>query len=253
MKYNPNIHHRQSIRLKGYDYSQAGLYFITLCCEDRAPLFGHIENGKMILNSFGEIALTEWYHTEQVRDNCVIHESVVMPNHMHGIIEITQKKGTEDEIGKFQSPSQTIGSIIRGYKIATIKKIKDLILENNKDIISTGELNSAPNKGELNSASNIGELDFAPNKGELDFASNKGELDFASNKGELDFALSTGELQFAPTAPTAPTAEIIKSLDFKIWQRNYWEHIIRNENAYHRISNYIINNPQKWENDKLKK
>lgn len=249
MKYNPYIHHRKSIRLKGYDYSQAGLYFITLCCQDRAPLFGHIENGKMILNSFGEIALTEWYHTEQVRDNCVIHESVVMPNHMHGIIEITQKKGTEDEIGKFQSPSQTIGSIIRGYKIATIKKIKDLILENNKDIISTGESQFAPNKGELNSASN---------KGELDFASNKGELDFASNKGELDFALSTGELQFAPTefaptAPTAPTAEIIKSLDFKIWQRNYWEHIIRNENAYHRISNYIINNPQKWENDKLKK
>ncbi|MCJ1805739.1 transposase [Flavobacterium covae] len=258
MKYNPYIHHRKSIRLKGYDYSQAGLYFITLCCEDRAPLFGHIENGKMILNSFGEIALTEWYHTEQVRDNCVIHESVVMPNHMHGIIEITQKKGTEDEIGKFQSPSQTIGSIIRGYKIATIKKIKDLILENNKDIISTGESQFAPNKGELNSASNIGELDFPSNKGELDFASNKGELDFASNKGELDFALSTGELQFAPTefaptAPTAPTAEIIKSLDFKIWQRNYWEHIIRNENAYHRISNYIINNPQKWENDKLKK
>ncbi|OWP81150.1 hypothetical protein BWK63_07510, partial [Flavobacterium covae] len=183
MKYNPYIHHRKSIRLKGYDYSQAGLYFITLCCEDRAPLFGHIENGKMILNSFGEIALTEWYHTEQVRDNCVIHESVVMPNHMHGIIEITQKKGTEDEIGKFQSPSQTIGSIIRGYKIATIKKIKDLILENNKDIISTGESQFAPNKGEL---------DFASNKGELDFPSNKGELDFAPNKGELDFALSTG-------------------------------------------------------------
>ncbi|OWP83463.1 hypothetical protein BWK59_10365 [Flavobacterium davisii] len=240
MPYNPNIHHRKSIRLKGYDYAQAGLYFITLCCQDRASLFGHIENGKMILNSFGEIALAEWYHTEQVRDNCVIHESVVMPNHMHGIIEITHKKGTEDEIGKFQSPSQTIGSIIRGYKIATIKKIKDLILENN--------INNS--SGELDSASNKGELDFASNKGELDFALNKGELDFALNKGELQFALSTGELQFAPT--TAPT-EIIKSLDFKIWQRNYWEHIIRNENAYHRISNYIINNPQKWENDKLKK
>nr|WP_309597500.1 transposase [Flavobacterium davisii] len=60
-----------------------------------------------------------------------------------------------------------------------------------------------------------------------------------------------GRIAIPPT--TAPTAEIIKSLNFKIWQRNYWEHIIRNENAYHRISNYIINNPQKWENDKLKK
>ncbi|QYS89128.1 transposase [Flavobacterium davisii] len=173
MPYNPQKHHRQSIRLKGYDYAQAGLYFITLCCQDRASLFGHIENGKMILNSFGEIALAEWYHTEQVRDNCVIHESVVMPNHMHGIIEITHKKETEDEIGKFQSPSQTIGSIIRGYKIATIKKIKDLILENNID-------NSS---------------------GESKFAPNKGELDFALNKGELQFALSTGELQFPQPPP----------------------------------------------------
>ena len=55
MNYNPAIHHRRSIRLKGYDYSQQGLYFITICTQHRSHIFGKIENGKMVLNEFGEI------------------------------------------------------------------------------------------------------------------------------------------------------------------------------------------------------
>ncbi|MGC4129525.1 MAG: hypothetical protein QM564_08170 [Bergeyella sp.] len=205
-QYNPNIHHRRSIRLKGYDYSQAGLYFITICCQDRACLFGEIVEGEMIFNTFGKIAWEEWLATEEIRDNCKIHESIVMPNHIHGIIEILYKgesQFAQTEIGKFQSPSQTIGSIIRGFKIATIKKIKDYIQEENLE------------------------------------------------KFNLDNRSSTGELQFAPTE-IAPT-EKIKELNFKIWQRNYYEHIIRNEQAYHRISEYIINNPKKWNEDKFYK
>ena len=145
MPYNPNKHHRRSIRLKGYDYAQAGLYFITICTQDRAHLFGKIENGKMILNPYGHIAQTEWQHTAAIRDNCRLHESIIMPNHLHGIIEITKNKGNADQIGKFISPSQTIGSIIRGFKIATIKRIKDYI----------------HNPGESNSP-RTGESQFAP-------------------------------------------------------------------------------------------
>lgn len=215
MPYNPHIHHRRSIRLKGYDYSQAGLYFVTICCQDRMNLFGEIENGEMKLNIYGQIAWQEWQATETIRNNTALHEFIVMPNHIHGIIEILfQHKGDEidqpidskDNIpkepatGKFISPSQTIGAIIRGYKIATIKKIKDHILNSDR---------------------------------------------------------STGELQFAPTAPIAPTGptdptEKIIELDFKIWQRNYYEIIIRDEKAYENISNYIITNPSKWAEDKFK-
>ena len=221
--YIPHIHHRRSIRLKGYDYAQAGLYFVTICVQDRIHLFGDIVDGKMKLNIFGQIASQEWKATEKIRDNTRLHEFIVMPNHMHGIIEILfQNKGEEidqeidlkDKIhkksggnegelrfaptstGKFKSPSQSIGAIIRGYKIATIKKIKDTILNSDS---STGELQSAPT---------------------------------------------------APPAPTAPTEEIIQ-LDFKIWQRNYYEHIIRDEKSYQNISNYIINNPAKWMEDKF--
>ncbi len=59
-RYNTNIHHRRSIRLKGYDYSRAGLYFITICCHDRICRFGSVENGEMALNEFGAIAHDEW-------------------------------------------------------------------------------------------------------------------------------------------------------------------------------------------------
>ncbi|MCB9285096.1 MAG: hypothetical protein H6563_13555 [Lewinellaceae bacterium] len=56
MKFNPKIHHRRSIRLRGYDYSRGGAYFITSCTKDRRHLFGKIRNGEMILNAFGQIA-----------------------------------------------------------------------------------------------------------------------------------------------------------------------------------------------------
>ena len=141
--YNPNLHHRRSIRLKRYDYSQAGLYFITLCLQNRNLIFGHIENAEMKLNPFGEIAFKEWQNTAEIRDNIRLHEFIIMPDHMHGIIEIIFSKGQENDgaIHPFQSPSQTIGSIIRGFKISTIKKIKDLILSIDE---RTGELQFAP-------------------------------------------------------------------------------------------------------------
>lgn len=88
MSYNPNIHHRKSIRLKGYDYSQAGLYFITICCQDRAHLFGEIENGEMILNEYGKIANQCWLEIPNHFPNAILHEHIIMPNHIHGIVEL---------------------------------------------------------------------------------------------------------------------------------------------------------------------
>ncbi len=96
MPYNPHIHHRRSIRLKGYDYAQTGLYFVTICVQERACLFGEIENGEMKLNIYGQIAWQEWQATEKIRNNTALHEFIVMPNHIHGIIEILfQHKGEE--------------------------------------------------------------------------------------------------------------------------------------------------------------
>ena len=203
--YNPNLHHRRSIRLKRYDYSQAGLYFITLCIQNRNLIFGHIENAEMKLNPFGEIAFNEWQNTSEIRDNIRLHEFIIMPDHMHGIIEIIFSKGQENDgtIHPFQSPSQTIGSIIRGYKISTIKKIKDLILS--EEEASTGELQFAPIQPQIYNKAPI-----LPQKDQI--------------------TQITGELPFAPILPQKDQialTEKIKSLNFKIWQRNYYESIIR--------------------------
>ncbi len=87
-KYNPNIHHRRSIRLKGYDYSQAGLYFITICVKNRDCLLGNIVNGELTLNNAGQMIETEWLKLSTRFHNIQLHEYIVMPNHFHAILEI---------------------------------------------------------------------------------------------------------------------------------------------------------------------
>lgn len=205
--YNPKKHNRKSIRLKGYDYAQAGLYFVTLCVQNRKAIFGGIHEGKMHLNLLGRIAEQEWRNTAEIRKNCSLGPFIIMPNHFHAIISIDYTIKPSETIGEFKSPSQSLGAIIRGYKGATTKKIKSLY--------RTGESDSR--MGRFNSRT--GELQFAPTE------------------------------EFAPTDKSAlPAIDLSKS----IWQRNYWDHIIRNEKAHYNIANYIINNPAKWEADKFK-
>jgi REP element-mobilizing transposase RayT len=90
MPYNPNIHNRKSIRLMGYDYSQAGWYFITICVQNRLCLFGEIVNGEMMLNDAGRMVENEWLKLPQRFANIELHEYVVMPNHFHAIMKFPQ-------------------------------------------------------------------------------------------------------------------------------------------------------------------
>jgi putative transposase len=194
MPYNPKIHHRRSIRLKGYDYAQPGAYFITICTNEMECPFGHVENDEMILNPNGQIAYDEWLRTPQIRPNISLDVFEIMPNHMHGIIIINESpaihRGESPTAGRgelnspgampggqelnspqpnpaFRSPSKTVGSIVRGYKSAVTNQIN--LLGNNEPV----------------------------------------------------------------------------------WQRDYYEHIIRNEKSYQRISDYIVNNAKNWKQDKF--
>ena len=228
-RYNPNIHKRRSIRLKGYDYASAGLYFITLCVQDRVALFGKVVLGEMERNYFGDMVYKEWQKTAAIRKNCSLGAFIIMPNHFHAILSIDYAVKKTEEIGVFKSPSQTIGAIIRGFKGATTKQIKALLL------------------AEREKKAFLKETNF--NK--------KTDSDIEDNFGD------TGELQFAPTegfgSAIAPTegfdSAITELIDLSksIWQRDYYEHIIRNQKAYVTIENYIINNPKKWEEDKFYK
>lgn len=184
-KYNPLTHNRHSLRLKGYDYTKSGLYFITICCQNRAHLFGEILNQQMILNDAGEMIKKEWLSLAAYFENIKLHEFVIMPNHFHSILEITGAtlvvaqndiKITE-EIGQPQGiapTTKTLGNIIGAFKSKTtveyIKGVKNLNWE---------------------------------------------------------------------------------EFEGKVWQRNFYENIIRNEKSYHRIANYIINNPENFKEDKF--
>ena len=189
-RYNPNIHHRRSIRLKGYDYSQAGLYFITICCQDRTCLFGEIENGEMQLNDIGKMIELEWLKLPNRFSKVELHEYVVMPNHFHAILEI-------------------VGAT--------------LVVAPNND---SGENNDGgENKNRATTR-------VAPTKTIGDM------MDAFKSITTVEYILGVKTLGWP-------------RFDGKIWQRNYPEHIIRNEQSYQTISDYIINNPAKWAGDKF--
>ena len=157
-QFNPRVHHRRSIRLKGYDYAREGLYFITICCFENKHLFGKIVDGVVMLNEAGRVAERCWKEIPEHFRDVVLHEFVIMPNHVHGILEIVGAKNEEDGNGAGakmknngnnennadregaknfspvrgdiignrnsplpQSPSRTIGSVVRGFKIGVTK------------------------------------------------------------------------------------------------------------------------------------
>ncbi len=220
---------RQSIRLKKYDYSQKGAYFITITTQDRIKLFGTIQDQKMILNEFGKILEREWLNTPILRPNISLGEFIIMPDHMHMIIHIDESMinpNNQKDWGHKnpKGPSQTIGAIIRGFKGATTKKI-NLLLNSE----SSGEMRF-PFRG------STGELQFAPTPP----GSPSGLIPSFSPPE------SGSSLSKSPSAPTGET----KFFPSKIWQRNYYEKIIFTSLAYENISTYIINNPKKWAEQK---
>jgi len=173
MKYDLVKHNRQSYRLKGYDYSSSGNYFVTVMVMDRECLFGKIRNGDVELSEIGKIADQCWQEIPEHFPNVKLDEYIIMPNHVHGIIEIINNGGNLQRSGnaEFKSPSKTIGSIIRGFKIGVTKWCRN--------------------------------------------------------------EMADGFPSFR-----------------QIWQRNYHDHIIRNDHELNRIRQYIVDNPLNWKRDR---
>jgi REP element-mobilizing transposase RayT len=83
---------RRSIRLKGYDYAQPGAYFVTLNTRDRECLFGEVRDGEMVLNDFGRLVENEWRRLEKRFEHVKVDAFVVMPDHVHGVLVVTEQK-----------------------------------------------------------------------------------------------------------------------------------------------------------------
>lgn len=207
MTYNPQHHHRRSIRLKGYDYSRAGLYFITICCNRRGnPLwlpFGNIANGKMILNDVGKMVENEWLALPGRFKNIELHKYVVMPNHFHAILEI-------------------VGA-------AFVVAKNNVVAKNGNDENDRGQ----PQGIAPTTAATANSVNVAVN------GKTVGDM-----VGAFQSIVTVNYIRGVKTLGWQP-------FNGKLWQRNYWEHIIRDEQSYYRISDYIINNPAKWSDDKF--
>ena len=146
MKYNPDKHHRRSIRLKNYDYSQSGAYIITICTQHKECLFGDVVDGDMVLNEYGRIVESEWLKTPHVRPYVELDVFVVMPNHFHGILfiikdEVSQMSdNTNSAHGRgmmhhapttnkreFSKPiAHSLPTIVGGFKAAVTRQINRL-------------------------------------------------------------------------------------------------------------------------------
>jgi REP element-mobilizing transposase RayT len=169
-------HRRRSIRLKGYDYTQPGAYFVTLCTWNRECLFGQVVDGEMRLNNYERSVREEWFRSAEIRRGIELrpNEFIVMPNHIHGIVWIVDdNRGTTPHVeahgrAPLRRMPRSLGSFVAGFKSSVTKQINTL--------------------------------------------------------------------RQTPGTP--------------VWQRNYYEHIIRDDRSLNRIRQYIANNPLQWELDR---
>ena len=132
MKFDPEKHHRRSIRLPHYNYGQAGAYFVTICTYKKQCWFGDVKRGEMQLNLIGQIVVQEWLKSSAIRQEIELDEWVLMPNHLHGIVWIQdQDQEMGDRIeelnqeGLHRKPlqSRSLGSFINGFKCSVTRRV----------------------------------------------------------------------------------------------------------------------------------
>jgi len=133
MSFDPNIHHRRSIRLRGYDYSQAGAYFVTLCTQGKKCLFGEVVDAQVHLSDMGQIVAEEWLRSADIRPEIDLDEWIVMPNHLHGIIVIpgeavvgNRQEDTSQGTRTAGPKPRSLGSIMAGFESASSRRINEL-------------------------------------------------------------------------------------------------------------------------------
>jgi len=125
------LHHRRSLRLSGFDYTQAGLYFVTAVTHHRLPLFGEVVHGEMRLNCYGEIIQEEWERISTVRPEVELEAFVVMPNHIHGILCFQQDGAFTVRATRRVAPTATLqagslGAVMGQFKSVVTKRINQL-------------------------------------------------------------------------------------------------------------------------------
>jgi REP element-mobilizing transposase RayT len=181
MSYEPAIHHRRSILLPGYDYAQAGGYYVTICAHYRRCLFGEVVAGRVRLGKLGEIVREEWLRACEVRPGVKPDAWVVMPNHVHGVVIVGAHGNAPLPLGRrwpegerahccapLRRPPRSLGALISGFKGAVTRRV----------------------------------------------------------------------------------ARSLGSRSLPVWQRGYYEHVVRDDGDLEGIRQYIGENPKRWAEDR---
>ena len=192
MIYNSNIHHRRSIRLKNWDYGSPGFYFITICSYGRQAIFGEIINGEMILSELGKIIKEEWSKTPVIRKNIKLMDFIIMPNHIHGIIIITENVNDAVGANRWFAQDENQNDFILS-KFVDAKRATQRVAPTPRPFLKSNSLGSI-----------IGQFKSIVTK---------------------------------------------RSQQNNVWQRNYYDHIIRNEKDLYNIQGYILGNISQWQAD----
>ena len=204
--YDPEKHHRCSIRLEGYDYSRSGAYFVTICVKNKENSLGKIIDGEMILSEIGKIAEKCWNEIP-IHYPCVqLDKYVIMPNHIHGILKIIDN---------------------------------DYVWVENVGVKNVGAENLQPLRPQTQKNINMGIENFQPLH-QLQSKINQYQMIIPKSLGSIVRGFKIGVTKWC-------NHQKYKHFAF---QRNYHEHIVRNENELNRIREYIINNPLQWQFDR---
>jgi REP element-mobilizing transposase RayT len=223
------IHHRRSIRLHGFDYRSTGAYFVTICTHERACYFGNIEQHEAQLNEWCDIANQCWYAIPEHFPYIELDEFIIMPNHIHGILWIT------DARAQYIAPQPDVrAQYIAPQPNASFPNAPSDIAP--QPDVRAQYIAPQPNAPLPNAPS-----DIAP---QPDVRAQYIAPQPIPNV--MPKSLSA-IVRAYKAAVTKRIREMTHQPDAKIWQRNFYEHIIRNDTDLERIRAYIRHNPQRWQ------
>ncbi|OJU47896.1 MAG: hypothetical protein BGN96_05650 [Bacteroidales bacterium 45-6] len=240
---------RKNIRLQGYDYSRAGLYFLTIAVQNRLHLFGQIHHGGMMLNDAGRM-IEKWYREiENKYPDKRCHEMVVMPNHFHCIIENLEMQmdanvsSTDAHVRPMDAHVRPMDAHVRPMD-AHVRLMDAHARPMDAHVRPMDAHVGAPLRGR-SGTDGCPEIESRPETTEKYGIHNQ---KYGATIGDV--------MDWFKTMTTNEYIRGVKNMgweryDGKLWQRNYYDRIIRNWEEDLRIATYIVENPQKWKDDKF--
>jgi putative transposase len=212
------MHDRKTTRLKGYDYSQAGLYFITICTKDKKCFFGKIIDKTMILNDVGNIAYNYLMEIPKHFPGVKIDAYIIMPNHVHLILNLGRRRGD---------------ITCRSDITCDVPTICDNPHQNRRDMTC-----------------HVPTMRDSPNHDHRDMTCRVPTTDARMNKfsNPVSGSVSVIIQQYKSSVKRWVNKNNHKYFQ---WQSRFNDRIIRDDQSYRNTCNYIVNNPAKWNNDKF--